>query len=93
VLPLSNLACHHKYQGLFTCNLTSMSFDQSFHQNAFFFVNLIWITNFYALFLNLGVCNMSKIPLDIYYLEQCYNEGKFKEISLKNNNNNILNNP
>ncbi len=36
---------------------------------------------------------MSKIPLDIYYLEQCYNEGKFKEISLKNNNNNILNNP
>lgn len=26
---------------------------------------------------------MSKIPLVIYYLEQCYNEGKFKEISLK----------
>ncbi len=48
-----------------------------------FFVNLIWITNFYALIVNLGVCNMSKIPLVIYYLEQCYNEGKFKEISLK----------
>jgi hypothetical protein len=83
VLPLSKLACHHKHQGLFTCNLTSMIVDQSFHINAFsFFVNLIWITNFYALNVNLGVCNMSKIPLVIYYLVQCNNEGKFKEISL-----------
>jgi hypothetical protein len=29
---------------------------------------------------------MSKIPLVIYYLEQCNNERKFKEISLKKTN-------